>query len=135
MSIFIHCTFIVICLLFLHSTVYLFVIFYSVLRVFSDLLEQSIIMRIAILAVLALLVPMTMAGKTQIQSYKIEHSYRDYNVYIILQPLICFIYRTLQTGCQREDADVQIARDDFSNATVPTLAHVSTQSSQFFYSM
>ena len=67
-----------ICLLFLHSTVYLFVILYSVLRVFSDLLEQSIIMRIAILAVLALLVPMTMAGKTQIQSYKIEHSYRDY---------------------------------------------------------
>ena len=52
-------------------------------------------------------------------------------MYRILQPLICFIYRTLQTGCQREDADVQIARDDFSNATVPTLAHVSTKSSQF----
>ena len=46
--------------------------------------------------------------------------------------MICLIYRTLQkTGCQTEDADVQNATDDFSNATVPTLAHVSTQSLQF----
>ena len=52
-------------------------------------------------------------------------------MYRILQPLICFIYRTLQTGCQGEDVDVQTARDDSSNATVPTLAHVSTKSSQF----
>ena len=58
--------------------------------------------------------------------YNIELSY----VYTILQPLICFIYRTLQTGCQREDADVQNAIENFSNATVPTLAHVSTKSSQ-----
>ena len=72
-----------ICLSFVHSAIYSFFIFNLVLRVFSNLLEQSIIMRIAILAVLALLVPMTMAGKTQIQSYKIEHSYRDYNVYNI----------------------------------------------------
>ena len=51
-------------LLFVNSAIYLFVSFNSVLRVFSELFEQSIIMRIAILAVLALLVAMTMAGKT-----------------------------------------------------------------------